>query len=112
MAAASAVTLKPAVNSNLTVYGGTCTVDLASIDAGASEEVTIAVPDAKVGDSVIVSSRTVLTDGLVGPINPRVASAGSVSFWIENNHSGAIDQASGVFDFLIIRGAQGVSTLG
>lgn len=112
MAAASAITLNRPTGATLTVYSGTCTVDLGSIDAAAQEEVTIAVPNAKVGDAVIVSSRTALTDGLCGPINPRVASAGSVSFFIENNHTAAIDQASGTFDFMVIRGGIGVSTLG
>lgn len=111
MAAATGVAPKTDVPFP-TIKAGTFTLDPGSIAAGASEEQTVAVPEAKVGDSVIVSSRTVLVDGLVGPINPRVSADGTISFWLENNHSAALDQGTGTWDYTLIRGNLGAAGVG
>lgn len=110
MAAGSAVTRKEGPFG--VIASGSFTLDPGSIAAAASEEQTVAVAEAKVGDSVIVSSRTVLTDGLVGPINPRVKTDGTISFWLENNHTAALDQSSGTWDFTLIRGNFAPSAVG
>lgn len=85
------------------VVTGEFTADLGSINAAASEAITAAVPEAEVGDIVVISQQAALTDGLI-VASAFVDSAGSITVEIENNHTGAIDQGSTVFSFALIRG--------
>lgn len=85
------------------VVTGEFTADLGSINAGASEAITAAIPEAEVGDVVLISQQAALDDGLI-IASSFVDSAGSVTVEIENNHSGAIDQGSTVFSFALVRG--------
>lgn len=87
------------------VNTGEFTADLGSIAAGGREEVTVAVPGAKVGDVVHVSPQDVLTTGIaVG--HARVSSAGNISFYVINYlAAGSVDQASGKWNYAIFRGS-------
>lgn len=82
---------------------GSFTADLASIAAAASEAITVAVPEAVVGDAVVISQQSALDDGLI-IASAFVDSAGSITVEIENNHASAIDQGSTVFSFALLRG--------
>lgn len=85
------------------IITGEFTADLASIAAAASEAIDVDLPEARVGDLVLVSPQSALDDGLV--ISSALVDAdGSVVVEVENNHTSAIDQASTVFSFALIRG--------
>jgi hypothetical protein len=109
MAAGTSVTDKNP--RGLVVLGGYFTLNPGSIAAAGREEQTVAVPAAKVGDLVVVAPRDVLLAGLVIG-HARVSAAGTISFWISNHSAGAVDQASGVWDYTLIRGGQGISHAG
>jgi hypothetical protein len=109
MAAATGVTYK--AGRGAIIVGGTCVLNPGSIAAAAREDQTIAVPDAKIGDVVMVSPRDVLLAGLVVS-HARVSAAGAISFFLANHSAGAVDQASGTWDWALIRGATGPSHVG
>lgn len=111
MGAATSVTNKAGIAAALIVASGYCTVDLASIAAAGREVVTIAVPQAKLYDAVIVNPRATLTAGLVIS-QAYVSAAGTITFVVENHSAGIVDQTSTVFDWTIIRGNQGPSAHG
>lgn len=90
---------------------GYCTVDAASIAGGANEDITIAVPDAKVTDVAHVSPRTTLLNGLVIS-HAAVLAAGTITFTLENHTGGALNQASTVFNWALIRGSLGPTHVG
>lgn len=106
MAAATAITFAQVPGVYMV---GSCTIDTENIGAGANQDNTIAVPEAKVGDIVIISPRATLLDGLVIS-QAGVFAAGTITFTIENHTAGALNQASTVFDFILIRGASGPLT--
>lgn len=83
---------------------GQCTIDPGSINAGVNEDQTIAVPECKVGDVVVISPQATLTDGLVIS-QAGVFAAGTITFTLENHTGGAINQGSTVFSFALFRGA-------
>lgn len=85
-------------------FQGQFTLDPGSIAAGGREQETVAIPGLQVGDLVIVRSRTAI--GLI-PTAERVTGPGALEFYLENNTAGALDQASSIFDFYILRGSTG-----
>ena len=82
---------------------GEATVDLASIAGAANEDSTIAVPEANVGDIVLVSPQATLLDGLVIS-QAYVSAAGTITFTTENHTAGALNQGATVFSFALIAG--------
>lgn len=93
------------------VITGSFTLDPASVAAGGTGTETAAVPEAKVGDCVIVNPRGGLTDGLIiGHV--RVSAAGTIEITLENHTGSPIDQGSGTWNYALIRGASGPGSLG
>lgn len=110
MAAATAVAPKTTVPFP-TIKSGTFTLDPGSIAAGSREEQTAAIAEAKVGDIVLVAPRDALSAGLVIS-HARVSSDGNISFYLENHTAGGVDQASGTWDYTLIRGNLGAAGVG
>lgn len=105
MPAATAVAYSS--HNGFVVISGTCTLDIGSIATEVNEDQTIAVPDAKVGDIVLVQPRAALLDGLA-IVNPHVSATGTITFTVENNSASTRDQGSGTYDWMLIRGNEGV----
>ena len=103
MPAATAITTN---RGYLQVLTGTFVLDIGSILTAANEDSTIAIPDANVGDLVIIAPRAPRLDGLI-LANPHVDSDGSVTFTVENNSASTRDEASATYDYAIIRGITG-----
>jgi hypothetical protein len=99
-ATAVAATERPGGNT----YAGQFTADLASIAAAGQELITVTVPGLAVGDQVNVSPRSALTAGLIIAW-ARVSAADTLVVAISNHSAGAVDQASTVFDYSVIRGS-------
>ena len=83
---------------------GSFTLDIGSILTEANEDQTVAVPEAKIGDTVIITPRAALLDG-VAIVNPHVSAAGTITFTVENNSGSTRDQGSGTYDYCLIRGS-------
>ena len=83
-------------------FTGTLTLDPGNIAAGGREQETAAIPGVAIGDVVVVRDRN--ATGLIVAAE-RVTGAGAIEFYLENNTAGAIDRASGLYDFAIIRGS-------
>jgi hypothetical protein len=109
MAAATGVTYN--LNRGLVVISGTATIDIESIATAVNQDCTIAVPDAKVGDIAFVGVRGVLLDGLI-VANPHVSAAGTITFTVENNSASTRNEASATFDWMLIRGGEGIPSVG
>jgi hypothetical protein len=86
------------------MFSGTFTLDPASIAAAGRELETVAIPQIQATDVVSVSPQAALTAGLVVGYARPVAGVG-IEFSIENNSGGAVDQASGTWNFCILRGS-------
>lgn len=99
MAAGTSVTPSNSYGNFLT---GSFVLDPASVAGGAAGTHTVAVAEAAIGDVAIITSRTALTAGNVIS-NVRVSAAGTISFSTENTTAGAIDEASGTWDYALIR---------
>ena len=83
---------------------GEFTLNPASIAAGAREVMTVAVPGARVGDVVQVSPQDALLAGLVVAY-ARVSANNAIEFTLENHSAGALDQASGKWNYTLVRGS-------
>lgn len=109
MAAATGVTRSTA--PFLSVGQGEFTLDPGAIAAGANEDQTVAVAEAKVGDGVIVAPQAALTNGLV-VTGAHVSADGTITFTIENHTSGSVDAASATWNYTLIRGNNGILAAG
>lgn len=90
----------------------TCTVDLSNLSDGGQDVVSVAIPDAQVGDAVIAQSRTALLAG-TAIANARVSAAGTVEVLVNNTAPAtARDNASATWDITIIRGREGLAHAG
>jgi hypothetical protein len=85
-------------------FSGNFNLAPGNIASGAREVETVAVPGAQIGDVVYVNSRTQLLAGLI-VADCRVASAGNIEIYLENNAPGAVQQPAGIWDFVILRGS-------
>jgi hypothetical protein len=79
-------------------------LDPGAIAAGGREVETVAVPGAAIGDGVIVCPR--YASGLIVGY-ARVSAAGVVTFVLENNTAGALDEGNNIWDCYLIRGSTG-----
>lgn len=79
-------------------------LDPGAIAAGGREVETVAVPGAQIGDVVALSPRYV-TSLIVG--YARVSAAGVVTFSLENNTAGALDEGNSIWDGMLLRGTTG-----
>jgi hypothetical protein len=79
-------------------------LDPGNIAAGGREVETVAVPCAAIGDVVVLSPRYA-TSLIVG--YARVSAAGVITFSLENNTAGALDEGNNIWDCMIIRGSTG-----
>jgi hypothetical protein len=77
-------------------------LDPGSIAAGAREIETVAIPGVVVGDCVVICPRATMAL-VIG--YARVSAANAVEFSLENNTVGAVDLASGTFDYQVLRGS-------
>jgi hypothetical protein len=95
-----AATERPGGNT----YTGQFTADLASIAAAGQELITVTITGLAVGDVICVSPRSALNAGLIVAY-ARVSAADTAIIAISNHSAGAIDAASTVFDYGVIRGS-------
>lgn len=79
-------------------------LDPGSIAAGGREVETVALPGAVIGDVVAISPR--YATGLVVGY-ARVSAAGVVTFALENNTAGALDEGNNIWDGMLLRGSTG-----
>jgi hypothetical protein len=79
-------------------------LDPGNIAAGGREVETVAVPGAAIGDVVAISPRYA-TSLIVG--YARVSAVGVITFSLENNTAGALDEGNNIWDCMIIRGSTG-----
>jgi hypothetical protein len=77
------------------------TLDFASIAAGADDELTVTVPDAAIGDPVIVAPPATLEAGLA--VTAFVSAADTVTIRLVNATASPIDPASGAWTVAIIK---------
>lgn len=85
-------------------FAGNFALDPGNILAGGREVETVAVPGAQIGDVVCLSPRYA-TSLIVG--YARVSAAGVITFSLENNTAGALDEGNNTWDFVILRGTTG-----
>jgi len=82
---------------------GTVTVDLASVATLATTEKTLTITGAVAGDSVILNAPAAgLTAGMV-ICDARVSAADTVKLRVFNGSAGTVDEASGTWEYLLIR---------
>jgi hypothetical protein len=79
-------------------------LDPGNIAAGGREVETAAVPGAQIGDVVALSPRYA-TSLIVG--YARVSAAGVITFSLENNTAGALDEGNNIWDGMLLRGSTG-----
>lgn len=103
MAAGTGVTYK---QGHLQVIQASFTLNPGSMLTEANEDQTVAIDGCRVGDTVIVSPRAALLDGVIIS-NPHVSANGTVTFTLENNSGSTRDVASQVFDVTVLRGIAG-----
>ena len=78
-------------------------VDPVSVAANTSEEQTIAVPEAEVGDIVIKICKPTLTAG-IAIVDGRVDTDGSVEVQFLNTTGSAIDPPKEDYKFIVLKG--------
>lgn len=103
MPAATAINVKDRPGGHH--YTGTFTLDPGAIAAGGSEKETVAVKGVTVDDVAYVSPQVSPAAGII--IGFVRCSADQIEFSIENNSAGALDLASQLWNFGIIRGTTG-----
>ena len=86
------------------IYAGSFTADPASVGSLALELITVTIPGLRQGDAVTVVPRSALLTGLILAWW-RVSANDTLVVAILNATGGALDQASTVFDYGIIRGS-------
>lgn len=80
------------------------TYDPASITAGATITTTVTVPNASVGDMALAShSDSTTTNANLVEITAKVTATDTVTVYIRNNHTAAVDLASGTLRALVIK---------
>lgn len=85
------------------IIKGTVTVNLASVAAAAVTETTLTISGATAGDIVVlVPPAAGLTAGLC-VCDARVSAADTVKVRVINGSAGVIDEASGTWDYVLIR---------
>lgn len=87
---------------------GSFTLDVANITAGQIATDTAAVPEARVGDIVLVQHRATQAM-LVVCLGAYVSADGSITMVFANPTAGALNQASATYDYVLIRGNTGVA---
>lgn len=91
----------------IVVAGGSFTLDPGSVAGDAKEDQTVAVPEARVGDGVLIQPRAALGNGLVVSA-PHVSANGTITFTLQNTTAATpVDEGSATWDFYVIRGSVG-----
>ena len=101
---ASTATGVTATEGGWNTSAGSFTADPASVASLGIELVTVTIPGLRAGDVPNVVPRSALLTGLVIAW-ARVSADNTMVFAIVNVTAGALDQASTVFDYGVIRGS-------
>lgn len=83
---------------------GSVTVDFTSIAAATVSTQTVAIAEALPGDTVLLTPPAGGVSVAVGVMPGYVASAGSCRVPVVNPTAGALDAASAVFNYTLLRG--------
>jgi hypothetical protein len=85
------------------LFTGTFTLDPSSLTTLTGEVATITVPGVLATDVATVSPQTALTTGII--ISYVRCAANTITMGIFNATGGTIDQASGTWNFAVVRGS-------
>lgn len=90
------------------IYFAKVTINLPSVSAATSREVTVGIPGVKVGDYVLCTKPTLEAGLIFG--TTRVSAIDEVLVTIANVTAGAIDEGSEDLTFLIVRPERGANS--
>lgn len=79
----------------------TATLDFPSVAAAGTQTLTVTCPGASVNDVVVMSLPATLSNGVF--YDARVSAANTITVRAMNITAGAIDPASGFFNFLVFK---------
>lgn len=88
------------------MFSGQVTFDAASCGAAAVTLQTVPIAEAQLGDTVLLTPPAAGLSVAVGVLPGYVAAAGSTRVPFVNPTAGALDPASAVYDYILIRGRQ------